>query len=165
VYFKSWHTFLRPNDKDRRINLVGTLRPLLPSLSLHTPGLQSAQPHGGTFDFLSISYFCQSLRLYYVYRIRFRREANQADNKAATVAVDSLINFEAVKVWPLPSFDFFLIHLSFNRYSIMRNTRLLNTTLTFAITRNPQPRLQLHLPSSTQVKTSFLHPPLLELCS
>jgi hypothetical protein len=31
-------------------------------------------------------------------RAKFRREANQADNKAATVAVDSLINFEAVKV-------------------------------------------------------------------
>ena len=31
-------------------------------------------------------------------RVRFRRDANQADNKAATVAVDSLINFEAVKV-------------------------------------------------------------------
>ena len=31
-------------------------------------------------------------------RTRFRREANKADNKAATVAVDSLINFEAVKV-------------------------------------------------------------------
>jgi ABC-type transport system involved in Fe-S cluster assembly fused permease/ATPase subunit len=28
----------------------------------------------------------------------FRRDANKADNKAATVAVDSLINFEAVKV-------------------------------------------------------------------
>ncbi|KAF9463913.1 P-loop containing nucleoside triphosphate hydrolase protein [Collybia nuda] len=31
------------------------------------------------------------------WRTRFRREANKADNKAATVAVDSLINFEAVK--------------------------------------------------------------------
>ena len=31
-------------------------------------------------------------------RAQFRREANQADNKAATAAVDSLINFEAVKV-------------------------------------------------------------------
>ncbi|TFK49716.1 P-loop containing nucleoside triphosphate hydrolase protein [Heliocybe sulcata] len=31
------------------------------------------------------------------WRTRFRREANQADNKAATVAVDSLINYEAVK--------------------------------------------------------------------
>ena len=31
-------------------------------------------------------------------RTRFQREANQADNKAATVAVDSLINFEAAKV-------------------------------------------------------------------
>lgn len=32
-------------------------------------------------------------------RTQFRREANKADNKAASVAVDSLINFEAVKVW------------------------------------------------------------------
>ena len=31
-------------------------------------------------------------------RTRFRQEANQADNKAATSAVDSLINYEAVKV-------------------------------------------------------------------
>ncbi|KAI0366152.1 P-loop containing nucleoside triphosphate hydrolase protein [Pilatotrama ljubarskyi] len=31
------------------------------------------------------------------WRTRFRREANAADNKAATVAVDSLINYEAVK--------------------------------------------------------------------
>ena len=31
-------------------------------------------------------------------RTSFRREANKADNKAATVAVDSLINYEAVKV-------------------------------------------------------------------
>jgi ABC transporter ATM len=32
------------------------------------------------------------------HRTRFRREANKADNKAATVIVDSLINYEAVKV-------------------------------------------------------------------
>ncbi|KAH9921864.1 P-loop containing nucleoside triphosphate hydrolase protein [Fomitopsis serialis] len=31
------------------------------------------------------------------WRTRFRREANSADNKAATLAVDSLINYEAVK--------------------------------------------------------------------
>lgn len=31
------------------------------------------------------------------WRTRFRREANKADNKAASVALDSLINFEAVK--------------------------------------------------------------------
>ncbi|RDB28574.1 Iron-sulfur clusters transporter ATM1, mitochondrial [Hypsizygus marmoreus] len=31
------------------------------------------------------------------WRTRFRREANRADNKAASVAVDSLLNFEAVK--------------------------------------------------------------------
>lgn len=33
-----------------------------------------------------------------LFRTPFRREANKADNKAASVAVDSLINFEAVKV-------------------------------------------------------------------
>ena len=31
-------------------------------------------------------------------RTSFRRDANKADNKAASAAVDSLINFEAVKV-------------------------------------------------------------------
>lgn len=31
------------------------------------------------------------------WRTQFRKEANQADNKGATVAVDSLINYEAVK--------------------------------------------------------------------
>lgn len=35
-------------------------------------------------------------------RTRFRREANQADNKAASLAVDSLINYEAVKVTDPP---------------------------------------------------------------
>lgn len=32
------------------------------------------------------------------WRTKFRRQANAADNKAATSAVDSLINYEAVKV-------------------------------------------------------------------
>lgn len=32
------------------------------------------------------------------FRTQFRKEANAADNKGATVAVDSLINYEAVKV-------------------------------------------------------------------
>ena len=32
------------------------------------------------------------------WRTKFRRDANQADNKGATRAVDALINFEAVKV-------------------------------------------------------------------
>jgi ATP-binding cassette subfamily B (MDR/TAP) protein 7 len=37
------------------------------------------------------------------WRTRFRKEANAADNKGATVAVDSLINYEAVKVSQLIS--------------------------------------------------------------
>lgn len=32
------------------------------------------------------------------WRMGFRREANKADNRAASVSVDSLINYEAVKV-------------------------------------------------------------------
>lgn len=34
------------------------------------------------------------------WRTKFRKQANAADNKGATVAVDSLINYEAVKVSP-----------------------------------------------------------------
>jgi len=32
------------------------------------------------------------------WRTKFRKQANVADNKAASTAVDSLINYEAVKV-------------------------------------------------------------------
>lgn len=32
------------------------------------------------------------------WRTKFRKQANAADNKGATSAVDSLINYEAVKV-------------------------------------------------------------------
>jgi ABC-type transport system involved in Fe-S cluster assembly fused permease/ATPase subunit len=32
------------------------------------------------------------------WRTKFRKQANAADNKAATTAVDSLLNYEAVKV-------------------------------------------------------------------
>ena len=56
------------------------------------------------------SYYCMAVRWlslcsptfvlisYCVIRTQFRRQANSADNKAATVAVDSLLNYEAVKV-------------------------------------------------------------------
>ncbi|KAL1921354.1 uncharacterized protein VTP21DRAFT_11070 [Calcarisporiella thermophila] len=39
------------------------------------------------------------------WRTRFRKEANKADNQAATVAVDSLINFEAVKYFNNEKFE------------------------------------------------------------
>jgi len=32
------------------------------------------------------------------WRTKFRKQVNDADNRAGTVAVDSLINYEAVKV-------------------------------------------------------------------
>jgi ATP-binding cassette subfamily B (MDR/TAP) protein 7 len=37
-------------------------------------------------------------------RTQFRRQANKADNKAADVSVDALINYEAVKVGDMPAF-------------------------------------------------------------
>jgi ATP-binding cassette, subfamily B (MDR/TAP), member 7 len=39
------------------------------------------------------------------WRTKFRRQANAADNKASTVAVDSLINYEAVKYFNNESFE------------------------------------------------------------
>lgn len=39
------------------------------------------------------------------WRTKFRRQANAADNKAATVAVDSLINYEAVKYFNNERFE------------------------------------------------------------
>ncbi|PVF95822.1 putative ATP-binding cassette transporter protein, mitochondrial [Serendipita vermifera] len=39
------------------------------------------------------------------WRTQFRRQANQADNKAATTAVDSLINYEAVKHFNNENFE------------------------------------------------------------
>ena len=48
--------------------------------------------------FIIISVAPTDIFLLFVLRTQFRREANVADNKAATVAIDSLINYEAVKV-------------------------------------------------------------------
>ncbi|KEY73761.1 hypothetical protein S7711_03070 [Stachybotrys chartarum IBT 7711] len=39
------------------------------------------------------------------WRTKFRRQANRADNKASTVAVDSLINYEAVKYFNNEKFE------------------------------------------------------------
>ena len=64
-----------------------------------TPGLLFVLLHGGTPILLfSPPNLVLTTFLYYVTRTQFRRQANAADNKAATVAVDSLLNYEAVKV-------------------------------------------------------------------
>ena len=39
------------------------------------------------------------------WRTRFRKDANKADNKAATISVDSLINYEAVKHFNNEAFE------------------------------------------------------------
>ncbi|KAL6298081.1 P-loop containing nucleoside triphosphate hydrolase protein [Sparassis latifolia] len=54
------------------------------------------------WDFAAITFATMAAYTWFTvrttsWRTRFRREANAADNKAATVAVDSLINYEAVK--------------------------------------------------------------------
>ncbi|KAF9533950.1 iron-sulfur clusters transporter ATM1 [Crepidotus variabilis] len=49
------------------------------------------------------------------WRTQFRRDANKADNKAASVAVDSLINFEAVK------------HFNNEKYEILQYDKHLST--------------------------------------
>ncbi|TFY79936.1 hypothetical protein EWM64_g4076 [Hericium alpestre] len=54
------------------------------------------------WDFAAITAITMAAYTWYTvrttaWRSQFRRQANQADNKAATVAVDSLLNYEAVK--------------------------------------------------------------------
>jgi ABC-type transport system involved in Fe-S cluster assembly fused permease/ATPase subunit len=44
-------------------------------------------------------------------RTKFRRQANAADNRAASTAVDSLINYEAVKVQS-HSVPVYFLHIS-----------------------------------------------------
>ncbi|KIM28630.1 hypothetical protein M408DRAFT_329389 [Serendipita vermifera MAFF 305830] len=50
------------------------------------------------------------------WRTKFRREANQADNKAATTAVDSLINYEAVKHFNNEKFEIGQYDKSLKKY-------------------------------------------------
>lgn len=59
----------------------------------YTRGSPLRQHHGGGCWSYPLNYYAHGPN-----RTRFRREANVADNKAATVAIDSLINYEAVKV-------------------------------------------------------------------
>lgn len=91
---------MRASTCPRRISSVGTLLRLRLLLLEHTPGLQSVQLRGGKPHTSLTEHHTFSLHP----STRFRREANQADNKAATTAVDSLINFEAVKVHTLSLF-------------------------------------------------------------
>jgi ABC-type transport system involved in Fe-S cluster assembly fused permease/ATPase subunit len=67
-------------------------------LWLRIPGLPFVLLHGGALVLLFCSPSILTTSPYYVIRTQFRRQANSADNKAATVAVDSLLNYEAVKV-------------------------------------------------------------------
>lgn len=84
----------------RRTSSAGTSLPSHLSRWLLILGSLCGRLHGGKVRRF-LSYHTAN---YPLCSTRFRREANKADNKAATVAVDSLINFEAVKVHPTCSF-------------------------------------------------------------
>ena len=86
-------------------------------------------------------------------RTQFRRQANAADNKAATVAVDSLLNYEAVKVCIFYVDDGSKADSdTMQRISIMSTMRLNSMTRTYAHTKRLQSKLPHHLPFSTLVK-------------
>ncbi|KAI9638793.1 putative ATP-binding cassette transporter [Dioszegia hungarica] len=62
------------------------------------------------WDFAGITVLTMALYTWYTvrttaWRTQFRKEANAADNKGATVAVDSLINYEAVKAFNNEPFE------------------------------------------------------------
>ncbi|KAF5359697.1 hypothetical protein D9756_003573 [Leucocoprinus leucothites] len=63
------------------------------------------------------------------WRTRFRREANQADNKAATVAVDSLINFEAAKIFNNEKYEVAQYDTHLHNYE--KPSTKITTSLTF----------------------------------
>jgi ATP-binding cassette, subfamily B (MDR/TAP), member 7 len=69
------------------------LQPLRQAHWSSTLGSRFGQRHGGW----SCPFRVARIHLQRIFRTQFRREANKADNKAASAAVDSLINFEAVK--------------------------------------------------------------------
>ena len=110
----------------RPINSDGTLPLLPPQRWSPTHGSQFGQLRGGSCSstwrgFFVFFYAYPSI--YFRSRTRFRREANKADNKAATVAVDSLINFEAVKVGPPPALLSLCSYYTLTSTSTTRNTR------------------------------------------
>jgi hypothetical protein len=83
----------------------GTLRRSLSSRWEHMRGSRSGRQVGGaskapSFAFSSLLSKRSKLILAAVahHRTKFRKQANAADNRAATMSVDSLINYEAVKV-------------------------------------------------------------------
>lgn len=82
----------------RRTTLGGTMRQSRLARWPLIPGSLYGLLHGGVFNPRNRALRLLQLNLMGFARTRFRREANQADNKAATIAVDSLINYEAVKV-------------------------------------------------------------------
>ena len=83
----------------RRTISDGTLLPSRSWRWLRIRGSRFAQLQGGKYRLCTRVYISHArINL----RIQYRRAVNQADNKAATVSIDSLINYEAVKVCHLP---------------------------------------------------------------
>lgn len=76
------------------------------------------------------------------YRIQYRRAVNQADNRAATVSIDSLINYEAVKVCHSPPSvrQYSSNHQNLLSTSITKSTRLSSMISISPHTRNLRSR-------------------------
>ena len=51
------------------------------------------------FNRCCLDYFSEKLLQVFIYRTKYRIAMNKADNEAGTKAIDSLINYETVKVW------------------------------------------------------------------
>jgi hypothetical protein len=142
----------------RPTSLVGTLRRSLSRPWPHIHGLRSVPQHGGELLSCrrvllpSLPYNSDGLT-----RTQFRRKANAADNKAATVAVDSLLNYEAVKVRMRrhvggeleTDIDFM------QRISATSNTRLNSMIRIYAHTKRLPSKLPHRLPFSTLARMSY----------
>ena len=145
--------------------MVGTL---LRSHSQPWPrirGLRSVPRRGGESTlqtFLRLPYFSDNL-----VRTQFRRRANAADNKAATVAVDSLLNYEAVKV-RTERYASVKIETDSDfaqRILVTSNTRLNSMIRICVHTKRHLSKLRHRSPFSTQDRMSYFHRRSLGSCS
>jgi hypothetical protein len=145
------------------------MRQLLSRQWPHILGLLSVPRRGGEFGIFDfpVLKFCPYHVSDGLTRTQFRRQANAADNKAATVAVDSLLNYEAVKVcahlnvcgetWTDGAYS--------QRILTTSNTRFSSMTHIYAHTKRRLSKLPPHSLFSTSARMSYIHQLSPGLCS
>ena len=72
-----------------------------------------------TVTFVTVMAYCYFTIRVTEWRIRFRREMNEADEQAATRAVDSMLNYETVKYFNAEAFETDRYDEAMQRYEIM----------------------------------------------